>query len=122
MSYKDRRLGKLIQLYPEGLSLDLVWELLPMRGCWSGLGLLHLYPHKLRRLSTTSGGRGGLSMKKLLTLGERQANIDKLLSLPESAQVQVRITTPDGQTQEIPLRAARLQCTRGYPPPPERIS
>ena len=38
--------------------------------------------------------------------GECQANIDKLLSLPESAQVQVRITTPDGQTQEIPLRAA----------------
>jgi tetratricopeptide (TPR) repeat protein len=38
--------------------------------------------------------------------GECQANIDKLLSLPESAQVQVRITTPEGQTQEIPLRAA----------------
>jgi hypothetical protein len=70
MSYKDRRLGKLIQLYPEGLALDLVWELLPMRGRWSGLGLLHLYPHKLRRLSTTSGGRGGISMKKLLTLTE----------------------------------------------------
>jgi hypothetical protein len=70
MSYKDRRLGKLIQLYPEGLPLDLVWELLPMRGRWSGLGLLHLYPHKLRRLSTTVGERGGLSMKKLLTLTE----------------------------------------------------
>ncbi len=38
--------------------------------------------------------------------GECQANIDKLLSLPESVQAQVRITTPDGQTQEIPLRAA----------------
>jgi tetratricopeptide (TPR) repeat protein len=38
--------------------------------------------------------------------GECQANVDKLLGLPESAQVQVRITTPDGQTQEIPLRAA----------------
>jgi len=70
MSYRDRRLGKLIQLYPEGLPLDLVWKLLPMRGRWSGLGLLHLYPHKLRRLSTTLGGRGGLSMKKLLTLTE----------------------------------------------------
>jgi tetratricopeptide (TPR) repeat protein len=106
MRYKDRRLGKLIQLYPEGLLLDLVWELLPMRGRWSGLGLLHLSPHKLPCLSASLGGRGGLSMKKLLTLGECQANIDKLLSLPESAQVQVRITTPEGQTQEIPLRAA----------------
>ena len=38
--------------------------------------------------------------------GECQANIDRLLNLPESAQAQVRITTPEGQTQEIPLRAA----------------
>ncbi len=38
--------------------------------------------------------------------GECQANIDKLLSLPEAAQAQVRITTPDGQTQSVPLRAA----------------
>jgi tetratricopeptide (TPR) repeat protein len=38
--------------------------------------------------------------------GECQANIDRLLNLPESAQARVRITTPEGQTQEIPLRAA----------------
>mgnify|MGYP001085795221 CR=1 FL=1 len=38
--------------------------------------------------------------------GECQANIDKLLSLPEAAQAQVRIATPDGQTQSVPLRAA----------------
>jgi hypothetical protein len=70
MSYKDRRLGKLIQLYREGLFLDLVWKFLRMRGRWSGLGLLHLSPHKLPRLSASLGGRGGLSMKKLLTLVE----------------------------------------------------
>lgn len=38
--------------------------------------------------------------------GECQANIDKLLSLPEAAQAQVRIAAPDGQTQSVPLRAA----------------
>ena len=38
--------------------------------------------------------------------GECQANIDKLLSLPEAARAQVRITTPDGQTQSVPLQAA----------------
>lgn len=40
--------------------------------------------------------------------GECQANIDKLLSTPEAAQQAVRISTPDGQTQEVPLRAAAL--------------
>ena len=48
MSYKDRRLGKLIQLYPEGLPLDLTWRLLSLRGRWSGLALIHLLPHKLK--------------------------------------------------------------------------
>ncbi len=38
--------------------------------------------------------------------GECQANIDKLLSLPEATQAQVRIAAPDGQTQSVPLRAA----------------
>jgi len=38
--------------------------------------------------------------------GECQANIDRLLNLPESGQARVRITTPEGQTQEIPLSAA----------------
>lgn len=40
--------------------------------------------------------------------GECQANIDKLLSTPEAAQQTVRISTPDGQAQEVPLRAAAL--------------
>ncbi len=38
--------------------------------------------------------------------GECQANIDKLFSLPETAQAQVRIANPDGQSQTVPLRAA----------------
>lgn len=40
--------------------------------------------------------------------GECQANIDKLLSIPESTQQTVRISTPEGQAQEVPLRAAAL--------------
>lgn len=40
--------------------------------------------------------------------GECQANIDRLLSTPESERLTVRISTPDGQTQEVPLRAAAL--------------
>ncbi|GIV23499.1 MAG: tetratricopeptide repeat protein [Bacteroidia bacterium] len=38
--------------------------------------------------------------------GECQANIDKLLANPEADRLTVRISTPDGQTQEVPLRAA----------------
>ncbi|MEN3041445.1 MAG: tetratricopeptide repeat protein [Bacteroidia bacterium] len=40
--------------------------------------------------------------------GECQANIDRLLNLPESEKLSVRISTPDGQTQDVPLRAAAL--------------
>lgn len=40
--------------------------------------------------------------------GECQANIDRLLNTPESEKLTVRISTPDGQTQEVPLRAAAL--------------
>ncbi|MEN2992373.1 MAG: tetratricopeptide repeat protein [Bacteroidia bacterium] len=38
--------------------------------------------------------------------GECQANIDRLLATPESERLRVRISTPDGQSQEVPLRAA----------------
>ncbi|MCX7764314.1 MAG: tetratricopeptide repeat protein [Bacteroidia bacterium] len=40
--------------------------------------------------------------------GECQANIDRLLSMPESERLSVRISTPDGRTQEVPLKAAAL--------------
>ncbi len=40
--------------------------------------------------------------------GECQANIDRVLSQPESAQTQVRITLPDGRVQAVPVRAAAL--------------
>lgn len=40
--------------------------------------------------------------------GECQVNIDRLLSTPESERLTVRISTPDGQAQEVPLRAAAL--------------
>lgn len=40
--------------------------------------------------------------------GECQANIDRLLSLPESDRLTVRISTSEGQVQEVPLRAAAL--------------
>jgi hypothetical protein len=70
MSFRDRRLGKLIQLYPEGLPLDLVWSLLPLRGRWSGLGLLHLYPHKLRRLASGQSKPAKIPKQRLLTLVE----------------------------------------------------
>ncbi|MCS6790324.1 MAG: tetratricopeptide repeat protein [Bacteroidia bacterium] len=40
--------------------------------------------------------------------GECQANIERLLSLPEAERTSVRITAPDGKTQEIPLKAAAL--------------
>lgn len=40
--------------------------------------------------------------------GECQANIDRLLNQPESAQAQVRITLPDGRVQTVPVRAAAL--------------
>ncbi|MCS6895896.1 MAG: tetratricopeptide repeat protein [Bacteroidia bacterium] len=40
--------------------------------------------------------------------GECQANIDRILNIPESERLSVRISTPDGQTQEVPLRAAAL--------------
>lgn len=70
MSYRDRRLGKLIQLYPEGLPLDLVWALLPFRKRGSALALLHLYPHKLRRLSAIPDRPAKLSKQRLLVLVE----------------------------------------------------
>lgn len=40
--------------------------------------------------------------------GECQANIEQLLSLPEAERASVRITAPDGKTQEVPLKAAAL--------------
>ncbi|MCX8112825.1 MAG: tetratricopeptide repeat protein [Bacteroidia bacterium] len=40
--------------------------------------------------------------------GECQANIDRLLNSAESERLSVRISMPDGQTQEVPLRAAAL--------------
>ncbi|MCS7297357.1 MAG: tetratricopeptide repeat protein [Bacteroidia bacterium] len=40
--------------------------------------------------------------------GECQMNIDRLLSMPESERLTVRISTPEGQTQDVPLRAAAL--------------
>ncbi|MCX7605637.1 MAG: hypothetical protein N2170_00005, partial [Bacteroidia bacterium] len=40
--------------------------------------------------------------------GECQANIERLLTSPEADRVTVRISTPDGQAQEVPLRAAAL--------------
>ncbi|MCS7163264.1 MAG: tetratricopeptide repeat protein [Bacteroidia bacterium] len=38
--------------------------------------------------------------------GECQANIERLLATPESERLRIRISTPDGQSQEVPLRAA----------------
>lgn len=40
--------------------------------------------------------------------GECQANIDKLLAAAEAERMTVRISTADGQSQEVPLRAAAL--------------
>lgn len=40
--------------------------------------------------------------------GECQANIERLLSSPEAEKATVRITAPDGKTQEVPLKAAAL--------------
>ncbi len=68
MSYKDRRLGRLIQLYPEGLPLDLTWNLLPLRGRWSGLALIHLLPHKLQILRNPSSKNIYISPERLLKI------------------------------------------------------
>ena len=68
MSYKDRRLGKLIQLYPEGLPLDLTWRLLSLRGRWSGLGLIHLLPYKLKSSPKSSTKNIYISPESLLKL------------------------------------------------------
>ncbi len=86
MSYKDRRLGKLIQLYPEGLPLDLTWKLLPLKGKWSGLALIHLLPHKLKPSAKSPKGDIHIDRKKLIKLIDSMSfGIEKLKPLYASS-------------------------------------
>jgi hypothetical protein len=42
MAWRDRRLGELLRLYPNGLPIDLVYELLPTWRRWHPTALIHL--------------------------------------------------------------------------------
>lgn len=85
MAWRDRRLGRLLQLYPQGLPLDMVYELLPWLRRWHPTALLHL------RLALRKGGKslGGADRQKAPLLPKA-----RLLSLAESLEADIALLSP----------------------------
>jgi len=86
MAWRDRRLGKELLLYPQGLPLDLVYSLLPGLRRWHPTALIHL------RLSRQASSRGTSAAEKISsrpTLSTR-----RLLALVESLEADVQGLKP----------------------------
>ncbi|GIV25419.1 MAG: hypothetical protein KatS3mg026_1111 [Bacteroidia bacterium] len=86
MAWRDRRLGKELLLYPQGLPLDLVYTLLPSLRKWHPTALIHL---RLTRQAPSTGARPNKKESSHPTLSPQ-----RLFALIESLEVDIQGLSP----------------------------